>query len=110
MHIPTVLSVTDLDTAPRASARADLRDISRAETLRSPRAARTFPLQSSTAPSGPSTLVMALGGVALAVLVIVIWHIIAGAFDWPELRDFVAPTAAEARVHGWEALAERAAP
>ncbi|MDN3713327.1 hypothetical protein QWZ10_19270 [Paracoccus cavernae] len=39
MHIPTVLSVKDADDrrpAPRFYARADIRDLSRAETLRSP--------------------------------------------------------------------------
>ena len=113
MHIPTVLSVTDESEqrlAPRHTHRAgdDIRDLSRAETLRSP--ARTTPLSSRTTTGGPSTLLFALGGIALAILAIAIFHIIAFALDLSDIRDFVAPTAAEARAHGWQALSERAAP
>lgn len=91
---------------------ADIRDLSRAETLRSLQddrsPARTAPLNHPIATSDPSTLLFALGGIALAVLVIAVWHIVA--FTWSDVRDFVAPTAAEARAHGWQALSERAAP
>lgn len=73
------------------------------------------------APTAPATtprlLTGALRGALLAVAVIaavmlllVIWHILATTLDWPDVRDFVAPTAAEARAHGWVALSERAVP
>lgn len=119
MHIPTILSVTDVDehlAAPRLFDRAsvDIRDLSRAETQRSAQAgrnpSRTTPLNHATATGGPSTLLFALGGIALAVLMVAIFHIIAFALDLSDVRDFVAPTAAEARAHGWQALSERAAP
>ena len=105
MHIPTVLSVTDVTDRrppPRQSDRAG------AKNLRSP--SRTTRLSSRITTGGPSTLLVALGGIALAVLMIAIFHIAAAAFTWSDVRDFVAPTAAEARAHGWQALSERAAP
>ena len=113
MHILTVLSVTDGSEqclAPRHTHRAgyDTRDLSRAETMRSP--ARTAPVKRRTSTGGPSTLLFAIVGIALAILAIAIFHIIAFALDLSDIRDFVAPTAAEARAHGWQALSERAAP
>ena len=119
MQIPTVLSVKDVDehlSAPRLFDRAgvDVGDIPSAEIRHSLHAgrspARTTPLNRPVATSGPSTLLFALGGIALAVLMIAIFHIVAFALDLSDVRDFVAPTAAEARAHGWQALSERAAP
>lgn len=119
MHIPTVLSVKDVDEQTSAPLVLDhilvpFHDRSCAETLRSPQAgrgpARTAPLNHPVATGGPSTLIFALGGIALAILAIAIFHIVAFALDLSDIRDFVAPTAAEARALGWQALSERAAP
>ena len=114
MNTPTPATAEDAPLDPRRYGRADLRDISRAETLRAAlvhrRPSRSAPLQEQKTANLPSKALVAFGGIALAVLVIAAWHILTAAFDWSEIRDFVAPTAAEARLHGWEALSERAAP
>ncbi len=108
MHTPTVLSVTDLDTAPRVSTRADVRDISRAETLRDPRAARpanrTAPITHFALAKAPSNLLTALGGIALAVIMLVIWHVLSASFASDDLIRFAAPTAFETEARSIEAL------
>ncbi|AZV00317.1 hypothetical protein [Paracoccus sulfuroxidans] len=53
---------------------------------------------------------LATSVIAAAILLLVIWHILSATLSWSEVRDFVAPTAAQARDGGWVALSERAAP
>ena len=88
--------------------RADLRDIARVETLRNPRAARpanrTAPISRFALAKEPSNLLMALGGIALAVIVLVIWHVLTSSFASDDLMRFVAPTAFEAEARSIEAL------
>jgi len=88
--------------------RADLRDIARVEALRNPRAARpanrTAPISRFDLAKEPSNLLMALGGIALAVIVLVIWHVLTSSFTSDDLMRFVAPTAFEAEARSIEAL------
>lgn len=53
---------------------------------------------------------LAVALVAAVILLLVIGYILASTLDWSEVRETIAPTAAEARAHGWVALSERAAP
>ncbi|TWI29713.1 hypothetical protein [Paracoccus sulfuroxidans] len=53
---------------------------------------------------------LAISAIAAAILLLVIWHILSATLSWSEVRDFVVPTAAQARDGGWVAISERAAP
>lgn len=53
---------------------------------------------------------LAIAIFAMIILLLLVWHIASTALDWSEIRDFVAPTAAQARDGGWMTLSEGAAP
>lgn len=90
--------------------RADLRDISRAETLRDPLAgrpvARTLPLHGQALPSEPSTGKMLLWSTVAGLIAAAIWHFGDHAIASDAVGQFIAPTAYESDARSIELLLE----